>query len=96
MTLRRILDADGDVVRVVHADDETICFETIQDVEPVLDWVRARREQPVDPVMTPVAEVPIYVVEQAMREGWFHDRARWKRWVNDRDHYKFRITDGRF
>jgi thioesterase domain-containing protein len=96
--LRRILDADGDIVRVVHADDETTVLETRQDVQPTLDWVRTLRDANDyrDPGWKPVAEVPEFIVEQAMREGWFHDDKAWKRWANDRDNFRFRITDGRF
>jgi hypothetical protein len=38
--------------------------------------------------------VPMTVVETAMREGWFNDKAAWRRWLNDRDNRAFRVWGG--
>lgn len=70
---------------------------TEQDCEPTLDLVRAIRDTD---VVTPldfrhVAEVPLVFVDQAFREGWFHDREAWRRFLNDPAHRAFRTWGGR-
>ena len=41
------------------------------------------------------AFIPDVVLERAFREGWFHDRAAWKRWANDPANAGFRTWRGR-
>jgi hypothetical protein len=45
--------------------------------------------------MVPVAEIPLLVFERAHREGWLHDKAAWRKWLNDPVNKVFRVTDGR-
>lgn len=33
--------------------------------------------------------IPDTVMEEAMRDGWLHDKERWRRWMNDRDNRAF-------
>jgi hypothetical protein len=68
---------------------------TRQDCEGVVGMAKAIAELPHDKNFKPVAVIPQEVLNQAMLEGWFHDKARWKRWANDPDNRAFRITEGR-
>lgn len=102
---RSLLDHNGDVLReiITHESEEgKIHIRTAQDMEPVLDLVSTlrdvhktvghRRAQ----LMTPVAEIPLQVVERAHREGWLHDKKKWRQWINDPQNKPLRITEGRF
>jgi hypothetical protein len=42
----------------------------------------------------PVVVIPQSVVSEALRDGWYHDEAKWKRWINDGDNANLRITRG--
>lgn len=106
MAHRTLYDHNGGVLRelIVHESDPEGEFHirTAQDLEPVLDLAKSMRED--NEVighrksrnLVPVAEVPMLVVEKAMREGWFNDQKKWRQWINDPQNRPFRVTDGRF
>jgi thioesterase domain-containing protein len=99
VTRRAIYDQFGSVARVIHApryaDQETV-LQTVEDCEPVVESVRALRDQQAPRSdMKHVARVPVTVVEKAMREGWFNDQKAWDRWLNDPDNKDFRVWGGR-
>jgi mRNA-degrading endonuclease HigB of HigAB toxin-antitoxin module len=48
-----------------------------------------------DDEFRPVAEIPLAIVGQLMREGRWNDPAAMKRWLNDPDNAFFRIQGGR-
>lgn len=95
---RAIYDQFGGVVRSVHVDrsEDRIVFASEQDVTNIL---RANeRDRDVDQrgrEFRHVARVPIEVVGRAMREGWYNDKAAWKRWLNDSENRAFRTGGGR-
>jgi hypothetical protein len=44
--------------------------------------------------MRPVAVIPNSVKSRALNEGWYNDDAAWRRWANDIDNRRLRITGG--
>ena len=94
---------NGDVKReLLYSDhEETMRVHTYQDLAPVKALAKDLREQHhvighrKTENLTPVAEIPMVVYEQAVREGWDNDEAAWKRWMNDPQNAAFRITSGR-
>lgn len=84
-----------------HEDESVLHLRTTQDLEPVLDLAKAMRDENTQvghrksKQMVPVAEVPMLIYEQAVREGWVNDEAAWKRWLNDPQNAPFRVTMGR-
>ena len=76
-------------------DDGVYYIHTKQNVQPVIDGVKMLSE-----TITPgkdlrhVAEIPMVVVQRAMREGWFNDGAKIKAWLNDPDNDVFRTWKG--
>jgi hypothetical protein len=44
--------------------------------------------------LRPLAVIPDSVKARALREGWYFDDAAWKRWANDPDNKRLRITGG--
>ncbi len=97
---KTILSRHGSMTHYVYSgrpDDIMSDFvvETVEDVAPILRDVVRAKELPQSKDMRLAAKVPMAVVEQAMREGWFNDNARWRAWLNDPDNRKFRVAEGR-
>lgn len=42
-----------------------------------------------------LAVIPDSVKSRALREGWYFDEKAWKRWMNDIDNRKLRVSEGR-
>lgn len=81
---------------VRHVDvDGKITFETRQDCEPIVEWVKAARDRKRDPYFTHVAEVPMSVIGQWMADGSLDDEAHVRRWLNNPDNRDFRVWEGR-
>lgn len=78
-------DANGDMIIMEEWDDDVALTQAAQQRE-VLD--SAHKD------FKPLGVIPDSVRARAMREGWYFDEAAWKRWLNDRDNYRLRITDG--
>jgi hypothetical protein len=43
----------------------------------------------------PLAVIPQAVQSKAINEGWVNDSKQWKKWINDSDNSRLRITGGR-
>lgn len=98
MSLRALLSqyADARKYTVMHKDIDGQWFlETRQDCEPIVEFCKAAKDKPVDPVFRHVAEVPMTVVGQWMREGSLDDEKNLRRWLNDPENRDFRIWEGR-
>ena len=101
MSRKEIYDHTGSVVRVLHTNDDgdpwgDFAIETIEDVEPAIESAKVLADNHAERGdMKHVARVPVTVVEKAMREGWFHDNAAWRKWLSDADNKKFRVWQGR-
>ena len=78
-----------------HETDGRTLIETRQDVEPILDAARMLADEAPGKDFRHAAFSPDVVLEQAFREGWFHDAAAWKRWANDPANARFRTWPGR-
>lgn len=91
---------DGVVTREAINDRQGTHFviATEMECEQLIRSNRAReeaRQGAKDEVFRPVASIPLPLAEQMMREGWFHDDAKMKQWLNDPDNRAFRIWGGR-
>lgn len=97
MAKRAILDFDPVSRRkITYAEEDGKKYiETKQDCSTLIDAAKAMSELPHDKNFKPVALIPEEVLNQAMLEGWYHDKAKWRAWVNDPDNARFRITTGR-
>ncbi len=93
-----IYDQFGSVVRTLHVNknDGSFVMASAQDCEPLIEEnKRLRENQTGKEGFRLTARVPVHVVERAMREGWWHDEAEWKKWLNDADNRDFRVDEGR-
>jgi hypothetical protein len=94
---RLIYDAYGDVARRVHYehDSDDLLLETIVKHDASIERNKMLRETMTGKeTYRHVASVPLDVAERAMREGWYHDEAAWKRWLNDADNRDHRVWQG--
>lgn len=92
-----IYDASGNVTKevVVH-DAENFTLVTRYDADPLLDFVKAQRETRVRDRKShwrPAAEIPPWVIDKAMREGWADDPIQWARWFNEGENRCWHLDD---
>ena len=99
MSSRFIYDHKGHVASEVIVEPDEVTFAMHENIVPQLEQTKRERDAYMprrNEVFRPIANVPETVVAMALREGWFHDKQRWKKWVNDSHNKNWRITDGRF
>lgn len=98
MSMRQLLSAYADARKytVMHKDVDGQWFlETRQDCEPIVEFCKAAKDKPQDPVFKHVAEIPMSVIGQWMRDGCLDDEKTVRRWLNDPDNRDFRIWEGK-
>lgn len=100
-TSRRILlgtRANGSIKEYVHIDamkPDHLTIETVQDCQSIVDAAKEISEHTPGKDMRHVAKIPEFVLAQAMREGWLHDKKKWRDWANNPDNAAFRTWKGR-
>jgi hypothetical protein len=92
-----LLDLVPDEMRKVirHTQDGITRVETRQDVSHIIEAAKIVGEQAPHKDFRHAAFVPKTVLDQAFNEGWFHDKAAWKRWMNDPENACYRTWKGR-
>lgn len=93
-----LYDADGQKLKTIHTDvDGKTTFWTEQNVDAIIAQAArdAENEKSFAADVRTLAHVPDGIVDQAMREGWYHDSNAWKRWLNDPQNKPFRVWKGR-
>jgi len=77
-------------------DDGVYHIHSKQNVQPIIEGVKMLSETTAPGKdLRHVAEIPMVVVQKAMREGWFNDKAKMKQWLNDPDNKVFRVWQGK-
>ena len=85
----------GGLVNQFATEDDKFVYHTKQDVKPIIEHCKVLSEQTPGKEMRHVAEIPMVIYQQAMREGWIKDKAKFKRWLNDPDNRAFRTRVSR-
>ena len=95
--MKTVLSNNGVTEKSILSDNlsDEIVFLTQQDVAPVIESVKRRREEHISADFKPVAEIPDVIVEKMMRDGSWNDPDAIKRWLNDPQNECFRIWKGR-
>ena len=77
--------------------DEVVFLEEFLDETSLQEAAQQRELVDVSKckTMKPLAIIPQSVMAEAMRDGWSNDTKKWKKWMNDIDNNKLRITTGR-
>lgn len=97
-TRKLLLNTFGGMHEVAYFDEErpdAFRVKTEQDCAPIMDAAKVIADQPPGKDFRHVACIPLSVLDQSMREGWFNDKAAWKKWANDGSNKKFRTWGGR-
>jgi hypothetical protein len=92
---KRLLSKEGRVTQYAHLDGDDLHIETIEDCQPLVDAAKILADKTPGKDFRLAAIVPGEVFNQAFREGWLHDKAQWKKWMNDPDNKRFRVWGGR-
>jgi hypothetical protein len=97
MSKKAILDSNEASRRLtIYAEEDGKTFvETRQDCEHIIRAASIIADQAPGKDFRHAAFIPEIVLNQAMLEGWFHDKAAWKRWANDPANEQFRTWKGR-
>lgn len=76
---------------IYHEEDGQTYVETRQDATHLIEAAKVLAEQPPrkEDGWRFMCVIPDAVWNQAVTEGWLHDKERWRRWMNDRDNRKF-------
>ena len=95
---RKLLSAYGGKITFAHFDTERpdgYIPETVQECEPIIERAKFLSEQTPGKDLRHVGFIPGIVWDQACREGWQNDKAKWKQWLNDPANRAFRTWPGR-
>lgn len=97
MSIRKLLSAYTDARKYTVMDkdmDGVWRLETRQDCEPIVEFCKVAKDKPKDPTFWHVAEIPMSVIGQWMRDGSLDDEKHVRRWLNDPANRDFRIHEG--
>ena len=81
-------------MRYCPSTDEVEVMEEFFEELPLAQAAAQRELMTKGDALRPLAVIPQSVVNRAIREGWNDDEKAWKRWMNDADNKKLRVTDG--
>lgn len=95
----RMLSSRGGMTTYIednpHEEDNPIVHEHYDATEQLAQAKIVRDDLPAGKDWRAVATIPPFVMNQALREGWFHDEKAWRKWGNDPDNAYFRLSRGR-
>jgi len=94
---RKLIASYNGIQEYQHVDPmkpDDLIVETFQDCEPIIERARELSAQTPGKEWRHVGLIPNAIYEQAVREGWHLDKARWHRWLNDPDNRAFRTWPG--
>ena len=95
---KALLDADQGTGRLTiyhEMGNGKNIIETRQDVTHIVEAAKILSEETPDKDFRLAAVIPQTVLDQALIDGWFHDKKAWKRWANDPNNRDFRVWKGR-
>lgn len=95
---KALLDADKGAGRLTiyhERPDGKHLIETRQDVTHIVEAAKILSDEAPGKDFRLAAVIPQTVLDQAMLEGWFHDKKAWKAWANDPANRDFRVWKGR-
>ena len=85
------IDPSKRVKILYHEEDGKTLVETRQDATHLVEAAKILAEVPPDPEsgFRFVCVIPDAVWQQAMIEGWLHDKAAWRKWAKNPDNRAF-------
>ena len=83
MSSRFIYDHKGHIASEVIVEPDEVTFTMHENIVPQLEQTKRERMPPRrNEVFRPILTC-LKSGSHGLREGWFHDKKRWKKWVND-------------
>lgn len=97
MSKSALLDMVPDARRktIYHEEDGRNYIETRQDVASIIKAASIIADEPPGKDFRHIGFIPDAVLNEAFVGGWFHDKAAWKRWLNDPANAAYRTWKGR-
>lgn len=95
MSKSALLDFFGTRQTIHHEEDGKTYLESRQEVSHIVEAAKIMADEKPGRDFRHAAFVPETVINQAFQEGWFHDKAKWKRWLNDPVNDCYRTWKGR-
>lgn len=97
MSKSALLNMLGDSRRktIMHEQDGKRFIETRQDVSHIIEAAKIMSDEVPGKEFRHMAYIPETVLNQAMTDGWLHDKVAWKRWLNDPANECYRTWKGR-
>jgi len=85
MAKKGILDINPDEARAVlaHKEDGVWRVESRQDCDHIVRAAQILADQPPGKDFRHIGVIPKTVLDQAFNEGWFHDKAKWRKWLKE-------------
>lgn len=76
---------------IYHEEDGRTYVETRQDCTQLVEAAKVLAEVPPrkEDGWRFMCIIPAPVFDRAAREGWLHDKAAWRKWMNDSDNRAF-------
>ena len=95
MAKTTLIDHKKGLQSIFATEDEKVVYQTKQDIQPTLDYVKHLSAHTPGKDFRHVAEIPMVIYQKALREGWAKDSAQWKKWLNHSDNKPFRTWKGK-
>lgn len=97
MSKSALLDAVAGSRRktIYHEEDGKTYTESRQNVDHIIAAAKIMADEVPGKDFRHAAYVPESVMNAALLEGWFHDKAAWKKWANDPANDCYRTWKGR-
>ena len=95
MAIRTIIDHTTGLKNEFVIEDNKHIYHTTQDVKPVIEAVKNYSELQPGKEFRHVAEIPMVIYQQTLREGSVKDKQHLKKWLNVPDNKMFRVWKGK-
>ncbi len=95
--MKKTIEERSGFRQIQHVDPsnpDDLIVESQYAVDPYIEEAKRLSDQTPDKEIRHAAVIPQWVLEKAMREGWFNDPKKWKEWANDPDNKIFRTWPG--
>lgn len=93
MSIKQLIAAapERNRINIRHVEDGKTYIETRQDCTHLIEAAKILAEVPPDKSdgWRFMCVIPDTVFDQACNEGWLHDKAAWRKWMNASDNRAF-------
>jgi|TARA_R100001086_G_scaffold182471_2_gene101665 hypothetical protein len=95
MATKTIIDTSKNMTNIFATEDDKFIYHTKQNVRPVLDLCKNLSELKPGKEFRHVAEIPMVIYQQMVRDGSIRDKQALRKWLNNPDNKYFRVWKGK-